>query len=132
MNKFIRQLSDRTQTRGRLDQLRRNPGSYIIVFRALIPVTVNGYRHIEAVDFFIDTSRVNCGGDPVIRCPRAKKHMPMGHANHMFDDHTICLGENLGNAELFELLRRCEEWAGGLIKWENGEKFPELGKVFRQ
>ena len=132
MNKFIRQLSDSTQTRGRLKQLRRNPGSDVIAFRALIPVTINGNRHIEKVDFFIDTTRVNYGGNPVIRSPRANKHRPMGHANHIYNDHSLCLGENLGNADLCELLRRCEEWAGGIIRWENGEEFPELGKIFQQ
>lgn len=132
MNKFMRQLLDPAQTKGREGLIRSRAGSDMIAFRALIPVTINGNRHIEKVDFFIDTSRVNYGGDPVIRSPRAERHRPLGHENHIFNDHSLCLGTNLGNADLSELLRRCEEWAGGIIRWENGEKFPPLGSVFQQ
>lgn len=132
MNKFIRQLSNPAQIKGREDWLRTKPGSDVIAFRVPIPVTVGGNRRIEFIDFFIDTSRVNYGGDPVIRSPRADRHRPLGHENHIFNDHSLCLGTNLGNADLCELLRRCEEWAGGIIKWEATGKFPQFGSVFRR
>ncbi len=132
MNKFMRQLLDPTQTQGRRDWLRTRAGSDTIAFRAHIPVKENGNRRIEIVDFFIDTSRVNYGGDPVIRSPRADRHRPLGHENHIYNDHSLCLGNNLGNVNLCELLRRCEEWAGGIITWEATGRFPQFGSVFRR
>ena len=55
MNKFMRQLSNPAQIKGREDWLRTKPGSDVIAFRVPIPVTVGGNRRIEFIDFFIDT-----------------------------------------------------------------------------
>lgn len=128
MNKFMMQVRQRDQLEGREPWVRVDWAREVIAFR--VHIFDKRRQAYQDIDFFIDTRPMNTGGDPIVRSPRANRHTPRGHENHMYNDHSCCLGINLRRMDLCEILRRCEAWAGGIITYEYGGHFPDFTEVF--
>lgn len=122
-SRLIEQTFQRRQIAGREGNLQRNITRQIIAYHRTF---VNPFTNLpDQIDFFIDTRPTLTGGDPIIRSPRADRNDPRGHENHMFADHSICLGAELRNLDLATILRLCDVWAKGIVGWEHGIPFPD-------
>ena len=122
-SRLIEQTFQRDQIAGREGHLQRNVKRQIIAYNRTF---VNPFTGLpDQIDFFIDTRPTLTRGNPIIRSPRADKTEPRGHENHMFSDHSICLGAELMDLDLATILRLCDAWAKGIVGWEHGIPFPD-------
>ena len=126
MNKLMTQLRDPRQTKGRSACLKPDWYNRTIQFTRDFQCKVgnlgNQYVTIRVV-FAIDTKPTEWGNDPVVTSPYVNRYPALGHTNHLYRDHSLCLGHGLYNWNLFELLRQIEKWFGGFYEWTKSGNF---------
>lgn len=123
MTYLIQQTFQPDQIENRADALRRNLKTQTIAYRQTF---INPFTKLpDEIEYFIDTRPTLTGGNPIIRSPRADRIVPNGHDNHMYSDHSICLGNELYGLDLATILRLCDTWTKGILGWEHGIPFPE-------
>ena len=131
MNKLMNQLRDSKQTEGRKKDLCANWNSRVILFKREFNVydKQRGWIWITP-NFYIDTKPTETGSNPIVTSPYVNNFKALGHGNHLFSDHSLCLGNNLANWDLFSLLRQIEKWFGGFYEWTQTGVFPDYWAIF--
>lgn len=130
MNKLMQQLRDPEQIRGRGSDLMADWHNRMIQFnRRFNCKDGDHYVWITPV-FYIDTKPTEWGNDPIVTSPYANRYEALGHTNHLYNDHSLCLGHGLYNWDLFELLRQIEKWFGGFYEWTKTGRFRQSQYIY--
>ena len=117
MNNLMRQLRDPRQIKNRERNLSADWYNRMIQFdRSFKCWEGTRYVWIKPM-FYIDTKPTEWGDDPIVTSPYVNRYSALGHTNHLYSDHRLCLGHGLRNWDLFELLRQIEKWFGGFYEW---------------
>ena len=131
MNKLMQQLRDRSEIRGRENELKVDWNNRKIRFDRRFTCHDKYGRTIEITPvFYIDTRPTEWGNDPIVTSPYVNNYPALGHTNHLFNDHSLCLGHNLARLDLHSLLRQIEKWFGGFYEWTQTGVFPQSALVY--
>ena len=113
MNRLMKQAFEADQIRGRESRIRVDRRKKKIAYKA-----PNG------MVFFIDTRKVDEGGEPIVRTPDAELYGP-AHKTHTFGGGRVCLAETLRGWDLTRILFQCDSWARGFEIYQETGRFPE-------
>ena len=130
MNNLMRQLLDKEQVKNREPYLCADWHNRVIQFNRKFKCW-DGQRYvwIQPV-FYIDTKPTEYGNDPVVTSPYVSRFPARGHANHLYNDHSLCLGNGLYNWDLLSLLRQIEKWFGGFYEWTQTGVFRQSNEIY--
>lgn len=112
MNRLMRQVYDRNQTRGRTNRVRVKPREGVIAYKAA-----------NNLPFFIHTRPVDEGGDPIVFC-YVPETRGTSHKTHSLGDGRVCLADSLRGWDLTRILFQCDSWARGLEIYRATGHFP--------
>ena len=122
----MQQLRDPRQIQGREKDLLADWHNRIIQFNRRFECKDKWGRYVPITPvFYIDTKPTEWGNDPIVTSPYVRRYPALGHDNHLYNDHSLCVGHGLYNWDLSSLLRHLEYWFRGFYEWTQTGTFRE-------